>query len=146
DRVLGKAGRADTPTDPAPLSMLETVVTLRPREQWRPVRTWYSAWAPRWTLPLFRHITADRMSQEQLISELNRALALPGLSNAWTMPVRCRTAMLTTGIRPPLGLKIAGGDLAQIDRLGAEIEKTLRGVRGTRSVFAERAAGGYFLD
>jgi copper/silver efflux system protein len=146
DRVLGKAGRAETPTDPAPLSMLETLITLKPHEQWRTVPTWYSKWAPRWAVPLLRHVTSDRISQEQLISELNRAVTLPGLSNAWTMPVKGRTAMLTTGIRTPIGLKISGADLNVIDRLGVEIERALPKVRGTRSVFAERAAGGYFLD
>ena len=146
DRVLGKAGRADTPTDPAPLSMLETVITLKPHDQWRTVPRWYSPWAPRWTLPLFRHITSDRVSQDELVAEMNRALTLPGLSNAWTMPVKGRTAMLTTGIRTAIGLKIAGADLNVIDRLGADIEHVLPKVRGTRSVFAERTGGGYFLD
>jgi Cu(I)/Ag(I) efflux system membrane protein CusA/SilA len=146
DRVLGKAGRADTPTDPAPLSMLETVITLRPRSEWRTIPTWYSAWAPEWVKPLFRRITSDRLSEDALVAELDRALQLPGVSNAWTMPVKARTAMLTTGIRTPLGLKISGADLNEIDRIGIEIEALLPRVRGTRSVFAERAAGGSFLD
>jgi len=146
DRVLGKAGRADTPTDPAPLSMLETVITLKPRDEWRSVPTWYSAWAPSWTMPVLRHLTSDRISQEQLVAEMNRALSLPGLSNAWTMPVKARTAMLSTGIRTPIGLKISGADLREIDRIGAEVEALLPQVRGTRSVFAERSGGGSFLD
>jgi len=144
--VLGKAGRADTPTDPAPLSMLETLITLRPRGEWRTVPRWYSSWAPRWTLPVLRRITSDRMSQDELVAAMNRALTLPGLSNAWTMPVKGRTAMLTTGIRTPLGIKISGADLNVIDRLGALIEQVLPKVRGTRSVFAERSSGGFFLD
>jgi copper/silver efflux system protein len=146
DRVLGKAGRADTPTDPAPLSMLETVITLKPRNEWPSVPTWYSAWAPSWTKPVLRHLTSDRISQEQLVTELNRALSLPGLSNAWTMPVKARTAMLSTGIRTPIGLKISGAELREIDRIGAEVEALLPRVRGTRSVFAERSGGGSFLD
>jgi Cu(I)/Ag(I) efflux system membrane protein CusA/SilA len=146
DRVLGKAGRADTPTDPAPLSMLETVITLRPRAEWRAVPRWYSAWAPRWSLPLLRRIASDRISQDELVGEMNRALTLPGLSNAWTMPVKGRTAMLTTGIRTPLGLKISGADLNVIDRIGADIEAALPRVPGARTVFAERTGGGSFLD
>jgi Cu(I)/Ag(I) efflux system membrane protein CusA/SilA len=106
DRVLGKAGRAETATDPAPLSMLETVVTLRPRSEWRRVETWYSGWAPEWTKPLLRRFTSDRISQEQLVNQLNEALHLPGLSNSWTMPVKGRIDMLSTGIRTPIGLKI----------------------------------------
>ena len=146
ERVLGKAGRAETPTDPAPLSMLETIITLRPHDEWRRVHTWYSAWAPEWAKPVLRRITSDRISQEQLVADLDRALQLPGVANAWTMPVKARTAMLTTGIRTPLGLKIAGADIAEIDRIGARIEALLPKVHGTRSVFAERAAGGSFLD
>jgi len=146
DRVLGKAGRADTPTDPAPLSMLETVITLKPRSEWRMVPTWYSSWAPEWARPVLRRVTSDRLSQEQLVAELDHALKAPGLANAWTMPVKARTAMLTTGIRTPIGLKVSGSDLREIDRIGAEVEAALQQVRGTRSVFAERTGGGYFLD
>ncbi|HEX7624903.1 MAG TPA: efflux RND transporter permease subunit, partial [Anaeromyxobacteraceae bacterium] len=146
DRVLGKAGRAETPTDPAPLSMLETVVTLRPKSEWRKVHTWYSSWAPGWSRSLLRRITPDHISQEALIQELDEALTLPGVANAWTMPVRGRIDMLTTGIRTPVGLKIAGGNLEQIEAIGARIEQLLPRVRGTRSVFAERTAEGYFVD
>jgi len=146
EHVLGKAGRADTPTDPAPLSMLETVITLRPRSEWRTVPTWYSSWAPAWLKPVFRRVTSDRISREELVAEMDRALSLPGVSNAWTMPVQARTAMLTTGIRTPLGLKISGADVAEIDRIGTEIAALLPRVRGTRSVFAERSGGGSFLD
>ena len=146
DRVLGKAGRANTSTDPAPLSMLETVVTLKPKAVWRKADTWYSSWAPEPLKALLRHITPDTISQEQLIAEMNEALRLPGLSNAWTMPIKGRIDMLSTGIRTPVGLKISGADLAVIERIGAEAETVLKGVRGARSVFAERTAGGYFLD
>jgi copper/silver efflux system protein len=146
DRVLGKAGRAETPTDPAPLSMFETLITLRPKSEWREVPTWYSRWAPTWLKPALRRVTSDRLSREALVAELDRALQLPGVSNAWTMPVKARTAMLTTGIRTSLGLKIAGADLRVIERIGADIEAVLPRVSGTRTVFAERAGGGYFLD
>jgi copper/silver efflux system protein len=146
DRVLGKAGRAETSTDPAPLSMLETVITLRPKSQWRHVETWYSSWAPEWLKSIFRHITPDHISQEQLISQMNSALQLPGLANGWTMPVKGRIDMLTTGIRTPIGLKISGADLGLIEKIGAQVESLLPAVKGTRSVFAERTGSGYFLD
>jgi Cu(I)/Ag(I) efflux system membrane protein CusA/SilA len=146
DRVLGKAGRADSSTDPAPLSMLETVITLKPRQEWRRVPTWYSAWAPAWLTPLLRPITSDRLSTEQLVAQMNRALDLPGVSNAWTMPIKARIDMLTTGIRTPLGLKITGSDLREIEAIGTRIEALLPSVPGTRNVFAERAGGGFFLD
>ncbi len=146
DRVLGKAGRAETSTDPAPLSMLETVITLKPRHDWRRVPTWYSTWAPEWLKPLFRPITSDRLSTDELVNQLNQALQLPGVSNAWTMPIKARIDMLTTGIRTPLGLKITGDDLQKIEQIGARIEALLPSVRGTRNVFAERAGGGFFLD
>ena len=146
DRVLGKTGRAETPTDPAPLSMLETVITLKPVEQWRRVETWYSSWAPGWAAALFRRITPDHISQDELIRRLDAALQVPGVANAWTMPIKARTSMLTSGMRTPIGLKITGPDLAAIDAIGARVESILPSVRGTRSVFAERSTGGYFLD
>jgi copper/silver efflux system protein len=146
DRVLGKAGRAETPTDPAPLSMLETVITLKPRSQWRKVKTWYSSWAPEWASALFQRITPDHISQEQLVAELDRALTLAGVANAWTMPVRGRIDMLTTGMRTPVGLKISGADVKQIEAIGRRVEQALKRVRGTRSAFAERTAEGYFVD
>jgi Cu(I)/Ag(I) efflux system membrane protein CusA/SilA len=146
DQVLGKAGRAETSTDPAPLSMAETVITLKPPSQWRKADTWYSAWAPEWIRPLFRHITPDHISQEELIDQMNQALQLPGVSNAWTMPIKNRIDMLTTGVRTPVGVKVFGGDIATIERVGREIEAALAPVPGTRSVFAERTGGGYFLD
>lgn len=146
DRVMGKAGRAETSTDPAPLSMLETVITLRPRAEWRRVNTWYSSWAPEWFKVILRHVTPDHISQEQLITELNNALRLPGLANGWTMPIKGRIDMLSTGIRTPIGLKISGSDVGVIEELGTQIESILPSVRGTRSVFAERTGSGYFLD
>ena len=144
DRVLGKAGRAETATDPAPLSMLETVIILKSHSQWRKVDTWYSAWAPEWARGVLRHITPDHISQEELISQMNDALKVPGLANAWTMPVKGRTDMLTTGVRTPVGLKIAGADVQQIEKISLQAESLLASVNGTRSVFAERTGGGYF--
>ncbi len=146
ERVLGKAGRAETSTDPAPLSMLETVVILKPRAAWRHVDTWYSSWTPEWAKPLFRHITPDTISTDELVNQMNASLHIPGVNNSWTMPIRGRTDMLTTGIRTPVGLKIAGSDLATIQDIGAEIESLLTPVKGTRTVLAERTAEGHFLD
>jgi copper/silver efflux system protein len=146
DRVLGKAGRSDSSTDPAPLSMLETVITLKPQSEWRRIPTWYSGWAPEWAKAIFRHVTPDHISTEALVNQLNEALKLPGVSNAWTMPIKARTDMLTTGIRTPLGLKISGADVQQIETIGTQIEAALPAVSGTRNVFAERTGGGFFLD
>jgi Cu(I)/Ag(I) efflux system membrane protein CusA/SilA len=146
DRVLGKAGRAETSTDPAPLSMLETVITLKPRSEWRQVETWYSSWAPEWAKPVLRHITPDTISTEQLVELMNDAVKLPGVSNSWTMPIKGRIDMLTTGIRTPVGPKISGADLNKIQEIGTRIESLLPSVTGTRGVFAERTGDGYFLD
>lgn len=146
DRVLGKAGRAETSTDPAPLSMLETVITLRPKSEWRRTDTWYSSWAPEWAKTVLRHITPDHVSVEQLVGQMNDALKIPGLANGWTMPVKGRIDMLTTGIRTAIGLKVSGADLGAIEEIGAQLESILPSVNGTRSVFAERTGSGYFLD
>jgi Cu(I)/Ag(I) efflux system membrane protein CusA/SilA len=144
--VLGKAGRAETSTDPAPFSMMETVIVLKPAEQWRKVDTWYSLWAPEWAKNIFRRFTPDHISTDQLVEEMNEALKIPGTSNAWTMPIKGRVDMLTTGVRTPVGIKIYGVDIKQIENIGTEIEAVLPKVPGTRSVFAERTSGGYFLD
>jgi Cu(I)/Ag(I) efflux system membrane protein CusA/SilA len=146
DRVLGKAGRAETSTDPAPLSMLVTVVTLKPVREWRRVDTWWTGWAPSWLAPTLRRITPDHLTSDQLVSEMNKALHLVGVSNAWTMPIKGRIEMLSTGMRTPVGLKITGSDLDGIERIGTEVEALLPAVRGTRGVFAERAGRGFFLD
>jgi Cu(I)/Ag(I) efflux system membrane protein CusA/SilA len=145
DHVLGKAGRADTATDPAPLSMLETIVVLKPQSEWRRRDVWYR-WAPEWIRPLFRPITSDHILEEQLVAEMNEVLSVPGVSNSWTMPIRGRIEMLTTGIRTPVGLKVQGNDLNQIQQIGHQIEAILGNVPGTRSVFAERTGEGFFLD
>ena len=144
--VLGKAGRAETSTDPAPFSMMETVIVLKPETEWRKVDTWYSSWAPQWASRIFQRFTPDHISNEQLVGEMNLALKIPGTSNAWTMPIKARVDMLTTGIRTPVGIKIYGADIKKIEDLGTQIEALLPKVQGTRSVFSERTSGGYFLD
>jgi Cu(I)/Ag(I) efflux system membrane protein CusA/SilA len=146
DRVLGKAGRAETATDPAPLSMLETVIILKPTSEWRRVPTWYSGWAPGWLVALLRHVTPDHISRDALVAELDRALRLPGVSNAWTMPIKARLDMLATGIRTPVGLKLTGPDIDALEGVAASVETALRSMPGTRSAFAERVGGGSFLD
>jgi Cu(I)/Ag(I) efflux system membrane protein CusA/SilA len=146
DTVFGKAGRAETSTDPAPLSMMETVILLKPHDQWRKTETWWTSWSPEWLAPVLRRLTPDRITTDQLVDEMNERLKLPGASNAWTMPVKNRIDMLTTGIRTPVGIKIYGSDINVIERLGTEMERLLPGVNGTRNVFAERTGGGYFLD
>jgi Cu(I)/Ag(I) efflux system membrane protein CusA/SilA len=144
--VLGKAGRAETSTDPAPLSMLETVIILKPKTEWRKRDTWYSSWAPDWVKVPFRRVTPDHISMQELIAQMNDALQVPGLANSWTMPIKGRFDMLSTGLRTPVGLKVTGADLAVIEEIGIQAESILPSVRGTRSVFAERTASGYFLD
>lgn len=143
--VFGKAGRADTSTDPAPLSMIETVVVLKPRTEWRAAPTWYDRW-PSWIKPICRTIKSDRISEEDLVHQMDDALRLPGVSNAWTMPVKARMDMQSTGIRSPLGLKIYGSDVKKIEQIGQQVEKVLSKVRGTHSVFSERTGTGYYLD
>lgn len=146
--VMGKSGRAETSTDPAPFSMMETIIVLKPQNEWRKVDTWYSkwTWAPSWLKGVFSHVTPENISSEQLVEEMNAALSMPGVSNAWTMPIKARIDMLTTGVRTPVGIKVYGADLKKIEQIGTEIEGILPKVRGTRNVFAERTGGGYFLD
>src|SRR6202030_1672748 len=121
--VFGKAGRASTATDPAPTEMFETVINLKPKDQWR------------------AGVTVD-----SLIAEMDKALQFPGVSNAWTMPIKARIDMLSTGIRTPVGVKVFGTDLAEIERLARDIEHVLKTVPGTSSAYAERIIGGYYLD
>ncbi len=144
-RVFGKAGRAASSTDPAPLSMLETTILLKPPAEWRRVSRFYSDW-PGPLQAALRHVWPDRISREDLVLELDQELQLPGVTNAWTMPIKNRIDMLTTGIRTPVGIKVLGPDLTVIERIGAEIEAKLRPLPRTRSIYAERTAGGYFLD
>ena len=146
ERVFGKAGRADTSTDPAPFSMMETTVVLKPESAWRGKDRWYSAWVPEGLKFLVHPIWPEHISWEELVAEMDKALQIPGVSNAWTMPIKARIDMLTTGIRTPVGIKVFGSDLMEIERIGLELEQAIRGLPGTRSVFAERVAGGYFVD
>ena len=145
ERVFGKAGRADTSTDPAPFSMIETTVVLKPEDQWRKIHRWYS-WMPEALRRLFRPIWPDRISWDDLINELDARLQFPGITNAWTMPIKARTDMLSTGVRTPVGIKIDGSDLKEIENIGSRVETILKDIKGTRSIYAERVAGGYFLD
>lgn len=122
-RVFGKIGRAETATDPAPLSMIETTIMLKPRSEWRP-----------------------GLTQQDLIAELDSKIRFPGLTNAWTMPIKTRIDMLSTGIKTPVGIKVSGPDLSVLEEIGEEIEATLREVPGTLSVYSERVVGGNYLD
>ncbi|MBK6690541.1 MAG: efflux RND transporter permease subunit [Deltaproteobacteria bacterium] len=148
--VLGKIGRADTPTDPAPLSMVETVVQLKPRSEWRTkyVRRWYVGSTPEFMRPLLNWLQPEfvPMTREDLVQEMNARLQLPGWTNAFTQPIRNRVDMLTTGIRTPIGIKVYGTDLAEIERVGTSIERVLHEVPGTRSVLFERSVGGLYVD
>ncbi len=146
DIVFGKAGRAETSTDPAPFSMMETTVLLKPPSAWRPKPRWYSSWAPEPVKAVLRTVWADRISWDELVDEMDKAIRIPGNTNAWTMPIRGRIDMLSTGVRTPIGIKVLGADVTQIERVGKEVEKVLKGIPGTRSAFAERAAGGHFVD
>ncbi|MDP9291161.1 MAG: CusA/CzcA family heavy metal efflux RND transporter, partial [Verrucomicrobiota bacterium] len=123
ERVFGKAGQSESPTDPAPLAMFETILTFKPHDQWRPGMTW-----------------------EKLIAEMNANIKTPGMANIFWMPIQTRTEMLTTGFRSVLGVKVFGPDLGQIQTVALQIEKALSDFPDTRSVFAERTTGGYFLD
>jgi Cu(I)/Ag(I) efflux system membrane protein CusA/SilA len=143
--VWGKAGRAETSTDPAPFSMMETTIVLRPHSEWRSVHRFYSDWPEILRKP-FRHVWSDRISRDDIVNELDQKLQFPGVTNAWTMPIKARIDMLTTGVRTPIGIKIFGPDLTVIENIGAEVERAVRNVPGTRSIYAERTAGGYFLD
>src|SRR6185369_9936613 len=148
--VHGKAGRSETATDPAPMEMFETVVQLKPQSEWRKVSQprWYSSWSPEWVRGTLRKVWPDQrpISWDELVAEMDAALQIPGQVNAWTMPIKTRIDMLSTGIRTPVGVKIFGTDLNEINKLGEHLESVLRSVPGTRSVFAERTTGGYYLD
>jgi len=146
ETVFGKAGRAETSTDPAPFSMMETTIVLKPQDQWREKKRWYSSWAPEFLKKLLRPIWPDRISFEELIDLMDRAIQIPGNTNAWTMPIKGRIDMLTTGVRTPIGIKIFGSDLMEIQKIGENIENILRNIPGTRSVYAERVGGGYYVD
>lgn len=147
--VFGKSGRAETATDSAPFSMGETVIVLKPHDQWPKKQRWYSNRAPERLQGVLRRVWPDHLTTQELIygpGGLDVAMRLPGISNAWTMPIKARVDMLTTGVRTPVGIKILGSDLGKIQEIGQNIEMALKNVPGTTSVFAERTAGGYFLD
>ncbi|MBI3870455.1 MAG: CusA/CzcA family heavy metal efflux RND transporter [Verrucomicrobia bacterium] len=150
ESVFGKAGQAETSTDPAPVSMFETVVKLKPTEQWRPEfrKRWYSTWTPEWMQRGLRKIWPDAqpMTWESLLKEMNEKIKTPGMANIFWMPIQTRTEMLTTGFRSVLGIKVFGPDLGKIQDVAVQIEKALSDFPKTRSVFAERTTGGYFLD
>ena len=141
ERVFGKAGRADTSTDPAPFSMIETTVVLKPEADWRFLRRWHSGLPAFLKAPL-RVVWPERLSYEQLIGEMDQKLQFAGVTNAWTMPIKARTDMLTTGVRTPIGIKIYGSDINKIEGLGTHLENILKDIPGTRSVYAERIGGG----
>jgi len=145
-RVFGKAGRAETSTDIAPFSMVETTILLKARDQWPEKRRWYSGWMPGFMKPLVRWIWSDRQTTDELVRELDGKMQFAGIPNIWTMPIRNRIDMLSTGIRTPVGVKVMGPDLAVIQSISLQVEAALRDLEGTRNVFAERAMGGYFLD
>ncbi len=145
ERVFGKAGRAETSTDPAPLSMVETTVILKPESEWRTVERWYSD-LPDWLQAPFRALWPDRISWDDLINQMDGAMRYPGVTNAWTMPIKARIDMLSTGVRTPIGIKVLGPDIQRIEELGSHIEMILKDLPGTRSIYAERTAGGYFVD
>jgi Cu(I)/Ag(I) efflux system membrane protein CusA/SilA len=149
ERVFGKIGRAESATDPAPMMMIETTIMLKPEEAWRsvPIDRFYSNW-PNFLHPPLRLILPEsrRITVAELSSELNRAIQFPGLTNAWTMPIKTRIDMLSTGIKTPVGIKIMGPDLAVLSRLGEEVEAVVRTVPGTLSAIAERTVGGSYLD
>lgn len=145
ERVFGKAGRAETSTDPAPFSMMETTVVLKPEKEWRKVKRWYS-WMPEIFQKPFRPVWRDRITWEDIINEMDSKMQFPGVSNAWTMPIKARIDMLTTGVRTPIGIKISGADLKEIEKIGTHLEMILKDIKGTRSIYAERVSGGYFVD
>jgi copper/silver efflux system protein len=148
--VFGKAGRAETPTDPAPLSMLETIVQLKPRDQWRKIEQprWYSSWAPGFLKSALHPIWPEEriITWQELLDKFDEAMKFPGWTNAWTMPIKTRIDMLSTGIRTPIGVKIFGKDLNEIENIGMQLEKSLSKIPSTRSVYSERNTGGYFID
>ncbi len=145
DTVFGKAGRADTSTDTAPLSMIETTIVLKDKSKWRKTDRWYS-FLPNFMKAPFNRIWPETISEETLIDEMNEQLAFIGMPNIWTMPIKNRIDMLSTGIRSPIGIKIFGSDLKTIQIIGENIEKEIRNLEGARAVIAERIASGYFLD
>ena len=145
DTVFGKAGRAETSTDTAPLSMVETTIVLKDKSHWRKIDRFYS-FLPHFLKAPFNRIWPETITEESLIDEMNEKLTFLGMPNIWTMPIKNRIDMLSTGIRSPVGIKIFGPDLKMIQTIGENIEKEIKTIDGTRAVIAERIASGYFLD
>jgi Cu(I)/Ag(I) efflux system membrane protein CusA/SilA len=150
ERVFGKVGRAETATDPAPLSMVETVVMLRPPEEWPKVtrERWWSGWAPSFLRGPLTRVWPEETPEtwDELVAKLSAGVQMPGWTQAFTMPIRARVDMLTTGVRTPVGVKVFGRDLPAIEAAGARIEAVLRDVPGTRSILYERSLGGVYVD
>ena len=148
--VFGKVGKAETSTDPAPFSMVETTVVLKPEKEWRMAHRdrWYSKWAPEFLKQPLLRIWPEQgpMKWEDLIDEMDRTVQIPSYANAWLFPIRTRIDMITTGIRTPVGIKVLGTDLNTIEKVGLQVERVLQDVAGTRSAFFERVTGGYYLD
>jgi Cu(I)/Ag(I) efflux system membrane protein CusA/SilA len=148
--VSGKIGKSDSATDPAPLSMVETTVLVKPESQWPKEHTerWYSGWAPQWAKPQLARFWPENqpIGWEALIEKLDHAVQIPAYANAWLFPIRTRIDMITTGIRTPVGVKVMGPKLETIEEVGLQVEKVLQGVVGTRSAFFERVTGGYYID
>jgi copper/silver efflux system protein len=148
--VQGKAGRAETATDPAPLNMFETTIILKDPSEWREIERdrWYSGWMPGWMKPPFRWIWPESRTIEwdELIAEMDRELQIPGMPNIWWMPVQTRIEMLATGVRSPVAVNVLGPDLRTIEHTAVLIERVLQDIDGTRSAIAERPTGGYYLD
>ena len=148
--VFGKVGKAETATDPAPLSMVETTVVLKPESQWRtkPLTRWYSSWASEGMKLRLRKLWPEQrpITWEELTDEMDKSVQIPSYANAWLFPIRTRIDMITTGIRTPVGVKVLGPNLDTIQRIGLEVEKALQQVPGTRSAFFERVTGGNYLD
>jgi len=148
--VFGKIGRVESPTDPAPIMMVETLVELKPESQWRTVRQdrWYSRWSPELVKKVLRRLWPEErtMTFDELVDSMDAQMRFPGMPNVWWMPIQTRTEMLATGFRSVLGLKIFGPDLQVIEQIGKEIEAAVGMVPGTRSVLSERTTGGYFID
>lgn len=145
ERVYGKAGRAETSTDTAPLSMVETTILLKPKSEWRKKERWYSSIPPFLKAPL-NLIWPETISEEELLNEMDEKLQYPGMPNIWTMPIKNRIDMLSTGIRSTIGIKVFGPDLKTIEKIGKEIESELLTLKEARTVVAERVAGGFFVD
>lgn len=145
ERVFGKAGRAETPTDSAPFSMIETTIILKDQDQWRKKERWYSFLPDLLEAP-FTYFWPNTISWEELIAEMDKKMKFPGATNAWTMPIRTRIDMLATGVRTPVGIKVLGSNLQEVEKVAVDLESVISQVEGTRSVFAERVSGGYFLD